>query len=193
MNSYYEDVESNSQLGVHGPPLNLRRNQDENDSSRKSCSRKTIQNCFSSTISPAYTNNSCLYRRFVAKPEPETTTKSQSETSTVFLRQYVQNESPVKVGPADSLDLVNNKNSKYQTREANEGGGGEVTNKLMSDSVVWKNFTVEDSITAITIGVAVVFLLSTISLFIGVYLIYKRKSFVYHAANNDSGYPNDER
>lgn len=205
MNSYYEDIESSSQLGVHGPPPRRYYNQGDDDSNgsnsgRTMCSRQALQSCFAQ--SPQSSNNqSCLYRRFVradetSKKEAASSTKQALEaaaTSTVFLRQYVQNESPPK--SSDSEMLTNSKGQKYQTRDAAARPPSLVSSSnVMSDTIVWKNFTIEDTITAISICVAIVFLLSIVSLFIGIFLMYKRKTFVYHpAANNDSGYPHDER
>lgn len=200
MNSYYEDLESSSQLGVHGPPPR-KYSASEQENQKTVCAKKALQNCFASSVMTSYTNHSCLYRRFILNEEDVSTasaeetsttakTTSKAETSTVFLRQYVQNESPSKLVDVDSASPSKGQNNKYQTREAAELENGE--HRTVNSNLVWKKLTIEDSLTAITVGIAVVFLLSVISLFIGIYLIYKRKTFVYHPAN-DSSYPHDER
>lgn len=183
MSSYYEDIEANSQLGVHGPPPRKQLD-DSNSSPKTNCPKQPIQNCFSSPSMSPFMNQSCLYRRFVLNEEPKTPTPGGPTTSTVLLRQYAQNESPSS-SKTDSGDPASIKSPNKFAREAAESDGAK-------SSLVWKKYSVEESLTAITIGIAVVFLLSIVSLFIGIYLIHKRKTFVYHAAN-DSSYPHDER
>ena len=170
------------------------------------CPKQSLQSCFQFRQA-GQANQSCLYRRFIlgettgqtppshnhsssiqtknnkAGPLSMTSSNNASSTSSEFLRQF----EPLK---QDQIEAPN-KGQKYQTRQASEEEE-EKNADSAARKAVWKKFTLEDSIAAILVGIAVVFFLSMVSLFIGIYLIYKRKTFVYHAAT-DSSYPQDER
>lgn len=193
MNSFYEDLENGGHHGVGGP--SSKEHASSEFSQKTTCSKHAIQSCFpTSSLTLFSTNQSCLYRRFVlnetisrssSKQNEHTQTASQineamTTSSNVILRKYVQNEPKNQ-----QIRDTNDKNEQQQQQ----------TEAINKDSLVWRAYSVQDSIAAITVGIAVIFILSIVSLFIGLYLIYKRKSFVYHAtATNviDSGYPHDE-
>lgn len=187
MNSFYEDLDSSSHVGVHGPKYNNIHSASGASDQRTSCPKQAIQSCFAS--SAPINTQSCLYRRFILNETILTTTqKSQATTLKQNEQQSDSLESTIVLNKGSSQQ----QNKQYQTRQASEeqakkGSGGDNNAPL-----VWRKFSLEDSLTALTVGITLAFVLSFISLFIGVYLIYKRKTFVYHPAN-DSSYPNDER
>lgn len=103
------------------------------------------------------------------------------------MRQFEPIKQEQKIGGEQQV-MEPPKGQKYQTRQTSDDD----ENSEFSAKKVWRKFTLEDSIAALLVGIAVVFFLSIVSLFLGIYLMYKRKTFTYHAAT-DSSYPQDER
>lgn len=186
MNSFYEDLDSSSHVGVHGPKYNNIHSASGASDQKTSCPKQAIQSCFAS--SAAINTQSCLYRRFILNETILTTTQKSQATTLKQNEQSDSLESTIVLNKGSSQQ----QNKQYQTRQASEEQAKKGSSGDNAAPLVWRKFSLEDSLTALTVGITLAFVLSFISLFIGVYLIYKRKTFVYHPAN-DSSYPNDER
>lgn len=216
MNSFYEDLEINSgQLGVHGPPPRSQNSIAGASASlqqKTMCPKQSLQSCFPSSSSPFF-SQSCLYRSFILNETKSSSFSPSFSSSSEPLEPSELSQPSEAIAKPDQIGpLVVNKaqqsNNKYQTRQAiiveqqqdqhsaksdeQASSDNSATSTSNQRPIVWKKYTIEDSISMIVIAIAIALLISIVSLFIGVYLIFKRKSFVYHAAH-DLSYPHDER
>lgn len=189
LNRYFDDLNSlyeasNNHKGLKVPVETA----NDVDVAKSTCDRKALEKCFANRNANA-SANSCLYSNLI-NPSVKSTSK-HSTTSTWAPAEQLNGQESQK---EDERNVSSTSSYLHQMKDGSDKTGVDNDGQpkiQKAKSLLWNKYSLEESLTVVLVGIAFIFIVSMISLFIGVYLIMKRNTFVYHAT--DSSYPQDEK
>lgn len=152
------------------------------------CPKSLVQNCYSKMQNNLdLVNSSCLYNKFISNtPQQQVSMDSSSTQSLNLLYQHDK-----------QIDNPQNSNNKHNyladdqnVLNENIQNSNLVKMQPEASSLVWNRLSLENSLLIILVGILVVFVISILALFFGVYMFVRRNKYSYHPT--DTSYPNDE-